>query len=187
MEVTVSNQPLSFAATMEAEERKYAVLMAQAKSSLARIKEIGEGFGRVREEHDAREDEQATRARDLLSRIAAEGAESRVGEEMDISREDGVAGGEDHTMEGNEQIDGLGHMEEDDRMEGDIELETAAGGVRKVDGRDFPELMERAKKLLARTHISMSGADQAVPEGFQAQGAKEMWTEEECDAFWNSM
>lgn len=168
---------------MEAEERKYAVLMAQAKSSLAHIKEIGEGFGRAREEHDAREDEQATRARDLLSRIAAEGAESRAGEEMEISREDG----EDHTMEGNEQIDGLGHMEEDDRMEGGIELETAAGDVRKVDGRDFPELMERAKKLLARTHISMSGADQAVPEGFQAQGAKEMWTEEECDAFWNSM
>lgn len=200
MESAVSTpQHLSFAARIEADEQRYAALMAQAKDSLARIKEIGDGFGKVREAHDAREDEQAVRAMALLSRIAAEAAETGIGEKMEILH----AGGEvekeeeeeDQRMEGNEQIDREDRMdEEDDGME--MEMGTEDGGPsipgrghhqhHKLDDSDFSGLMERAKRLLAR--ISMDGDEPAEPNRAEAaQGAKQMWTEEESDAFWNSM
>lgn len=174
---------------MEAEEREYAALMAQAKSSLARIKAIEEGFGKVQAEQNAREGEQTARTKDLLSRIEAE-AELRVGEPMEIAQEDVKPEEEDHTMEENEQVGREDHMEEDDRMEmaadgPDPHSLPPTNGLNKPEGSNFPELMERAKKLLAE--ISMDGDGQATPKEPQAPGTKEMWTEEESDAFWNSM
>lgn len=190
MESAVSYQSLSFATRIEADEQRYAVLMAQAKGSLARIQEIGEGFGKVREAHDAREDEQAVRAMALLSRIAAEAAETGIGEKMGISQGSKEVENEDQTMEGNEQIDREDRTEEADGMEVEMAME---GGVPSIPGKghpkmddsDFAGLMERAKKLLAR--ISMDEDGQVVPKGKETQGAKQMWTEEESDAFWNSM
>lgn len=191
MEPAVSNQPLSFAARIEADEQRYAALMAQAKDSLARIKEIGDGFGKVREAHDVREDEQAVRAMALLSRIAAEAAETGIGEKMEISHGDGDVEKEDQTMEGNEQIDrGHHRMDEDDEMEMEMGTENAGPSIpgkghHKLDDSDFTGLMERAKRLLAR--ISMDGNEPEVPKGNEAPEAKQMWTEAESDAFWNSM
>lgn len=190
MEPAVSYQPLSFAARIEADEQRYAALMAQAKDSLARIQEIGEGFGKVREAHDAREDEQAVRAMALLSRIAAEAAETRIGEKMEISQEDKGVEKQDQTMEGNEQIDGENRMEEDDGMEVEMAMEGGGPSIpgkghHKLDDSDFTGLMERAKILLAR--ISMDEDDQVVRRIQAKQEAKKMWTEEESDAFWNSM
>lgn len=190
MEPAVLNQPLSFAARIEADEQRYAALMAQAKDSLARIKEIGEGFGKVREAHDVREDEQAERAMALLSRIAAEAAESGISEKMEISQEDGEAKREDQEMEGNEQINRVDRIEEGDGMEVEMAIEDGGPSIpgkghHRLDDSDFTGLMERAKKLLAR--ISMDEDDPVVPKGKETQGAKQTWTEEESDAFWNSM
>lgn len=200
MESAVSTHTSSFAARIEADEQRYAALMAQAKDSLARIKAIGDGFGKVREAHDAREDEQGVRAMALLSRIAAEAAETGIGEEMEISHPHGQGEKEDHRMEGNEQIDVDERMdEEDDDME--MEMGTGmgtedggggggggpsiSGRGHKLDDSDFSGLMERAKRLLAR--ISMDADEPTQPNRDGAQGAKQMWTEQESDAFWNSM
>jgi len=193
MESSAPAQPLSFDAQMEIEEQKYAALMAQAKSSLARIKKIGEGFDKVQENRDAREGESSTRTKDLLSRIEAE-AELRMGEEMEAAQGNLKLEEEDHAMEGNEEIDRKDHIEEDVRMEGNVEMEIVTSPhpplpaliSDKPEGSDFPELMERAKKLLAG--ISMGGGSRrVVSAGSEVPEAKKMWTEEESDAFWKSM
>lgn len=168
---------------MAAEEESYAALMVQAKSSLARIKELEEGLDRVRKSSQQNgEDTSMGRAAELLSRIEAL---EEVGGAMET---DEGARQRDENVEGEDSV-----MEETDRVEQSDKLEYRTGAEDKtgetvemetdtlVEDGNFPELMERAKKLLAR--VTMDGDDQKAAKEIEAQARHDRAVAE----LWGSM
>ncbi|KAH8145358.1 uncharacterized protein LAJ45_10640 [Morchella importuna] len=147
--------PSTFAADIAAEEKSYDALMAQAKSSLARIKELGAEIEQVRESQNSDE----ARRTAVLSQI-----ESLNGVNGNFEHQDSQMEGSDH-IEVRNGREGDYHMEDDTREDTtEMEVDT----IVEEDG-SFPELMEKAKRLLARVSMNESENDKEVEVEAQAR------------------
>ncbi|KAH0612362.1 uncharacterized protein H6S33_010414 [Morchella sextelata] len=144
--------PSTFAADIAAEEKSYDALMAQAKSSLARIKELGAEIEQVRESQNSGE----ARRTAVLSQIES------------LNRVNGTFEHQDSQMEGSDHIEVRNGSEGDwhDTMGDATEMEVDT--IVEEDG-SFPELMEKAKRLLARISMNENENEKEVEVEAQAR------------------